>query len=140
MEFISSQLLQRSFLSPLLVLNGLLFYMVSSFSSELYFLCGPDEDGCFEGEYKYCACIPHDATPNTPHCLDFNTITCKPLSEASNCRPDRVFKNQGDCIATMFHSTPTTPCRVKTRDFCIQQHIIFCDHNAEPSNCHKSPD
>lgn len=136
MKYKTNQL-QSNFI---LTFYGLFFYISCSFSSELYFLCGPDEDGCFEGEYKYCACIPLDNEANTPHCLDFTTLRCTPLSETALCLPHLTFKNQGDCIATMFHSTPTTPCRVKTRDFCIEQHIEFCDHNGEPNNCHKSPD
>lgn len=123
-----------------LLFAGLFFYATFSYSSELYFLCGPDEDGCFDDQYQHCACIPHDNVANTPHCLDFTTMTCKPLSEPTNCRPDLIFKNQSDCVATLFHSTLTTPCRVKTRDFCIQHHIQFCDHNAEPNHCHASPD
>lgn len=97
-----------------------------TFGSELYFLCGPDEDGCFEEAYRSCACVPQDNEISSPHCLDFNTMRCTPLSQVPNCPAHLIYKNQGDCIATIFHSTPTTPCHIKTREFCVDHHIQFC--------------
>lgn len=133
-------MLRHFFFKHCLVFCGFFFYAVSGFCSEQYFLCGPDEDGCFENEYKDCACIPHDHVAYSPHCLDFSTLRCKPLVDMPHCPAHLIYKNQGDCIATIFHSTPMSPCHVKTREFCVQHKIMFCDYNGEPSNCHMSPD
>ena len=121
-------------------LAGLCCYITSSIASELYFLCGPDEDGCFDDQYGYCACVPQDQTPNEPHCLDFNAFKCTSLSDTPHCAPRFIYKNQGDCLATIFHSTPKTPCRVKTLEFCIEHQIQFCEKNVDPHHCHALPE
>jgi hypothetical protein len=118
------------------LLGGLCLHVTACHSNDLYFLCGPDEDGCFEDDYSACACIPQDKAPDTPHCLDFDRFVCVPLQEMPGCISDHVFKNQGACLATIFQSTPIRPCKVKTQAFCIEHHIPFCDHNGEPNNCH----
>lgn len=121
-------LLKQISLFFLLLLGGFCF------ANDLYFLCGPDEDGCFEDDYSACVCIPHDEAAYTPHCLDFERLICVPLLEMPTCRADHIFKNQGDCVATLFHSTPTTPCRVKTYAFCIEHQIHFCEYNTQKHN------
>lgn len=105
------------------------------YSNTLYFLCGPDEDGCFAEDYSSCACIPFDNEPFAPHCLDFIKLWCIPLSELTSCLSKIIFKDQGSCIATIFHSTYRSPCAVKTREFCLENKINFCEHNGEPQNC-----
>lgn len=130
---------RRFFVRGAMILSLLCCVITTSYSSDLYFLCGPDEDGCFEDDYSSCACIPHDSEAYTPHCLDTRNIRCTPLSQAPNCSRNLIFKNQGDCLATIFHSTPTTPCHIKTRSFCIEHRIPFCDQNGDPYNCHSQP-
>lgn len=119
-----------------LALFVFIFCVSATQANKLYFLCGPDEDGCFDDDYTSCACLPQDAEPGMPHCLDFNELRCIPLSQTAHCNPLYVFKTQGDCLASMFHSTQTTPCHLKPRSFCIQNHIQFCDYNA--NNCHSA--
>ena len=121
------------------ILIGWGLYASTSYSEGLYFLCGPDEDGCFEDNYSACACVLQDHDANSPHCLDFTTIRCIPASQMTHCPAHSLFKNQGDCIATIFHSTQTTPCHVKSQVFCIQHHIQFCDDNGDPRHCHYAP-
>ena len=127
------------FFSCALTLSLFCCVITSSYSSDLYFLCGPDEDGCFEDDYSSCACVPHDTEAYTAHCLDMKNLRCTPLSQVTNCPSHLIFKNQGDCVATIFHSTPRKPCRIKTRSFCIENHITFCDRNGDPYNCHSQP-
>jgi len=125
-------------LGLILCFMGLSAHVTPSYASDLYFLCGPDEDGCFDDDYTSCACISYDDEPSTPHCLDFNNLECVPLSKVLRCPKNLTFKDQGSCLATIFHSTQLTPCHVKTRDFCIAHRIQFCEHNGNPHNCHAS--
>src|SRR5690242_4772814 len=102
---------------------GIFFILFTSVSygDPLDFLCGPDEDGCFKGEYQYCACIPENVkAAGKPFCLDFNKMTCAPLADVPNCDPEMIFKNQGSCLATIFQSEPEPPCPLKTQTFCKQ--------------------
>ena len=99
-----------------------------TFSAENYFLCGPDEDGCSPDDYRYCICIPrNDIEAEQPFCLDFNTITCLPLSQIPQCPKTDVFKNQSDCVATAFQSEPDPPCGITSKAFCQEQHIPILD-------------
>ena len=107
----------------LIFLIGLCVYVTSSYATDMYFLCGPDEDGCFDDDYTSCICIPQDDNPNTPYCLYFHNLEFVPFSKKIRCPQTLIFNDQGSCLATIFHSTPTTPCHVKTRDFCITHQI-----------------
>ncbi len=97
-------------------------YGAISVAEEKYFVCGPDEDGCYPDEYPYCLCIPIDEkVTNQPYCLDFEKLSCVPLVEMPNCQD--VFKNQSDCVATAFQSEAEPPCFVKNKAFCVNNHI-----------------
>lgn len=120
--------------------TGLLLVTSISFSSDRYFRCGPDEDGCFEGEHQYCACIAYDDLyANEPYCLD-DTYSfepqCKPLSHLPYCKPQLIFKNQSTCIATLFQSTPNRPCAMTTHADCLEGHSPVCNATGGMSTCH----
>ena len=107
-----------------------------SYSSDRYLLCGPDEDGCFKGMYQHCFCIPYnDLEANNPYCLDFNALKCTPLSKTPNCAPHFTYKNQSECLATIFQSEPTPPCTMTTHIFCLQEHTMICDPNGQLDSC-----
>src|SRR5665811_813961 len=102
----------------------------------LYYLCGPDEDGCPKGYEQYCACIPYnDQQKMKPYCLDFDKMTCEPVSNVSDCAPDNTYKDQGSCLATIFQSEPTPPCSIVTKTFCEDHHASMCDENGDPESC-----
>lgn len=125
-------------LSPTLSLLLLLFSsMNNGYASNRYFLCGPDEDGCYEEISQYCACIPYDdLEAGRPYCLNFNEMTCTPLSQTPNCDPAFIFQNQGSCLATIYQSEPRPPCSVTTRSYCLEHHTSICDKNGRPESCH----
>jgi hypothetical protein len=105
--------------------------------SDRYFLCGPDEDGCYQEIYQYCSCIPYDdLEANEPFCLDFDKMICLPLSKKQDCSGSFIFSNQGECLATIFHSEPTHPCQLTTYNFCLEQHTFFCAPDGQPESCH----
>ena len=117
----------------------LLYFMMitPSYCSDRYFLCGPDEDGCYPDIYQYCACIPYnDWEASSPYCLDFDKLTCTPLSQTTHCDPGLIFKNQGECLATIFQSEPRPPCKITTHQFCIENHTPICDKTGQPKSCH----
>ncbi len=115
---------------------GLLFF-TASFSSDRYFLCGPDEDGCYAGIYQYCSCIPYnDLEANNRYCLDVYVLKCTPLSETPTCNPAFIYKNQGECLATIFQSEPTPPCTVTTHFFCLKEHVSICAPDGQVHSCH----
>lgn len=116
---------------------GLFTWVHASYSSELYFLCGPDEDGCYEGIYQYCTCTPYnDTEANNPYCLDFDKLSCAPLSQTPHCDPSLIYRNQGECLATIFQSEATPPCTIKTHSFCMEHHTSICDTYGQPESCH----
>jgi hypothetical protein len=119
------------------VLMSLLF-SVNALGSSRYFICGPDEDGCNKRVAQYCSCIPYnDAKANEPYCLDFDAMTCKPISEVSFCYPQLIFKSQGNCLAAMFQSIDTPPCKVTAYDSCVSGHSSICDKDGQLSSCQK---
>lgn len=119
-------------------LAGLLSLATLSYSSNRYFICGSDEDGCFAGMYQDCFCIPYnDIEANNPYCLNFDQLKCIPLSQSTNCPPHFIHKNQGECLATIFQSEPTPPCAVTTHSFCLKEHTSICDPNGQLNSCHK---
>lgn len=116
-----------------------MIFISSTYSSDRYFLCGPDEDGCYPEIYRYCACIPYDDfEANSPYCLDFTKMACIPLSRSPNCPSSLIFSNQGACLATIFQSEPTHPCQVTTRSFCLEHHNVFCAADGQPKSCKQS--
>lgn len=116
-----------------IILGGITF---TSIGSDRYFLCGSDEDGCRPGQYGYCFCIPYnDLEANEPHCLDFDLFKCTPLRTTPNCKPSFIFKNQAQCLATIFQSEPVPPCTVTTHDFCMREHVTMCDANGQLDSC-----
>lgn len=124
----------------LLVLVGLLFHSIS-YADSRYFLCGPDEDGCFEDQVQHCACVPYDEVNyNKAYCLDFidNSKRCEPLSKIPDCSPYYIYKDQGECLAALFQSEPIPPCRTTTLAYCQQNHAWICEGNGDPRTCIKS--
>jgi hypothetical protein len=116
-------------------LSGLLLAS-HCYGSDRYFLCGSDEDGCLKGKYQYCFCIPYnELDANKPHCLDFDEFTCTPLLPSSKCKPSFIFRNQAECLATIFQSEPTPPCTIVTHAFCLQEHVTQCDPDGRLDSC-----
>jgi hypothetical protein len=113
------------------IIIALLLMTQNAYSeSAFYFLCGSDEDGCFEGQEQYCACIPVNSSyANQAYCLDFDNMTCNPLSLDSDCHKNLIYNNQGSCIATLFQSEPYPPCKIVTYTFCQSHNIHICDEN-----------
>lgn len=112
---------------------------VPSYSSDRYFLCGGDEDGCFEGMHEYCECIPYnELEANNPYCIDDRTplLKCLPLSEVPTCKAPWIFKNQGECVAALYQSEPTPPCEIITHAQCLEGHTPICSPDAELDSCH----
>lgn len=95
-----------------------------AYCSDSYYLCGSDEDGCWD--YRSCACIPAQNI-DTPFCLDLDTLSCSPLAQKPDCYPLFIHKNQSECLATLFQSEPTPPCTLVSETFCIEHHILICD-------------
>jgi hypothetical protein len=113
-----------------------LFFINSTYGSDRYFLCGPDEDGCYPRIYQYCVCIPYnDFEANKYYCLNFDKLTCIPLSQSPNCPAPLIFKNQGECLATIFQSEAVHPCQITTRAFCLEHHNLFCAPDGQPKTC-----
>lgn len=116
---------------------GLFVLISTTYSSDRYFLCGPDEDQCYDRIYQYCSCIPYnDVEANNPYCLDFDKMTCTPLSQSPGCYPMFIYKTQGECLATIFQSSPIPSCTITTRAFCLEHHSSICDPNGHPNSCH----
>ncbi len=115
------------------------FHVTPSYAqNELYYLCGPDEDGCPAGFEEYCTCTPLNNHQRTkPYCLDFDNMTCEPLSAVSDCSAQHTFKDQGSCLATIFQSEPTPPCKMVTKLFCEDHHVAMCDAKGNPESCQK---
>ncbi len=110
----------------------------AGYSNERYVICGPDEDGCFEGAYQYCACIPYNEEHSgQAYCMDFDNMTCKPLSEVKDCRRSDTYKNQESCLAMVYQSMERPPCKISTRTFCEEKGMNFCDADGNPDTCHK---
>jgi len=113
-----------------------LFLIQNAYAQSSYFLCGPDEDGCFEGQEQYCACIPVSSEQEQPYCLDLDNRTCKPVAQQIDCSEKHiVLPNQGDCLATMFQSVPNPPCKIVTQSFCDTHQVYKCDESGD--NCKK---
>lgn len=115
----------------------LLITATSTFSSDRYFLCGSDEDGCLEGMYQYCFCIPYnDIEANNPYCLDFDEFKCTPLTQTPDCKPFFTYRNQSECLATIFQSEPVPPCTITTHSFCLKEHAVICNPEGQLDSCH----
>jgi hypothetical protein len=123
------------------VMLGFIFLFLSlivntSFASNLFYLCGSDEDGCNGPDYLGCLCMPYDSDlANQPYCLDFDNVSCVPLSKMKNCNHYDVFKNQATCLAVAFQSEPMPPCPLTTANFCEQHHIPACDKDGGEATC-----
>lgn len=105
--------------------------------SPYYFLCGSDEDGCLPGYEQYCACIPEGIQSDQPYCLDFDNMTCSPLTQHPNCDEGMKFKNQASCLATIYQSEPYPPCTKVTQSFCSSHSTYMCDISGNPNSCKK---
>jgi len=116
----------------------LLFLLFSTFNyASRYFICGPDENGCYDEIYQYCSCIPvNEIQQNKPFCFNDN-LTCTPLAETPNCHPSSIYPTQNECLATIFHSLPEHPCTVTTDAFCLEHNSYFCAPDGNPSTCRK---
>ena len=121
----------------LLITTGtILFFSNMTLADEPYWLCGPDEDGCPEDGYQFCVCIPHHKTEAyQPYCLDFDELSCTPLTQKPNCNSRFIFQNQTSCLATIFHSIPDKPCTLTTQSFCTEHGTAFCDESGKPNTC-----
>ena len=132
--FVQSPVMKKEALS-LLIFLLLSLFCTSSHSGGGYYLCGSDEDGCHD--YRFCACIPQIETkPSERFCLDFDSLICQPLSQKPDCYSQFIFENQGECIATIFQSEPRPPCPLVSHDFCLENHVAFCDSSGQPNSCH----
>lgn len=110
-----------------------------SFASDRYFLCGPDEDGCFLSDPASCLCMPYDdGLENTPYCMNFNDLTCKPMAEVHQCSQGEVVKNQSDCLATLFQSEAEPACPTVSKSFCEIHHVGLCKKDSDPYSCNHS--
>jgi hypothetical protein len=128
-----------NFLSIATLLFSILQLTNSFAANTPYFLCGPDEDGCFSGQEQYCACIPYNtAQGSKPYCLNFDNMTCAPLTTYPDCDKNLIFKDQGSCIATIFQSEPTPGCRMVSKSFCEDHHTYICAEDGNPESCQKS--
>lgn len=114
-----------------------LLLTLSSAHAQPYFLCGPDEDGCPEGDEQYCACIPANPAPDQPFCLDFDAMTCAPLTQHPDCVKELTFPNQQSCLATIFQSEPEPPCTKVSHKFCRTHFTYLCDASGNPDTCKK---
>ena len=109
---------------------------LSHSANPLYFLCGPDEDGCFDEIAQYCSCTPYNTKEaKKPYCFDFNKLTCTPLAQVSDCPADFVYKDQGSCLAVIFQSEPSPPCRLTTKSYCLRHNTSICAENGLPESC-----
>ncbi len=105
-------------------------------AQEQYFLCGPDEDGCNPDEYSSCLCMPYDGPlASQAYCLDFDNLSCVPLSLMPNCPRGDIMKNQASCLATAFQSEPTPPCPLTTKEFCVTHKVAICDKDGGVNTC-----
>lgn len=128
----------KSFI-PKIILTLIILVSGTTYSDEPYIMCGPDEDGCYADIYQYCTCTPYNQEyGQEPYCLDFDKLTCEPLSKVPNCDPHMIQKNQQSCLATIFQSTPNPPCPMRSKDFCIQHHMSLCDKEGRPESCRQA--
>lgn len=117
---------------------GYLMLSSTTLAETRYFLCGPNEDGCSADQYAYCFCIPYDeSNANQPYCLNFDNLSCLPVTTQIDCHPAFLFKNQGECLATIFHSHPGAPCDLTHASFCKKHFISMCDKTGQPNHCIK---
>lgn len=127
----------KTLISSTLIL-GLGFFTNLSYSGDKYFLCGPDENGCYKGIYQYCSCIPYnEKEANKPYCLDFDTMRCRPLSEVPDCFPALIFKDQAGCVSTIFQSEEDPPCPLTSKSFCEENNTYICEEDGHPDSCHQ---
>ena len=132
--------LLKSFLCYTSIILSMAFFNMS-YGDSRYLLCGPDEDGCPEDGYQYCGCTPYNEMQgNKSYCLDFDNMTCKPLSESPNCPSRFIFQDQAHCLATIFQSEPEPPCMLTTYQFCKIHNTYFCDGDGNPSSCKRKND
>lgn len=109
----------------------------ASCNSTRYYLCGPDEDGCPEDYPEYCLCIPlNEKNTHSAYCLNLDELRCTPLSAQKNCDINDIYPSQGHCLAVIYHSLSTPPCKTTTETFCQLHHSYFCDESGAPQSCH----
>jgi len=119
---------------PLVLILGII--TITCHASDKYFICGSDGDACDPGHAKYCACIPYnESNAAKPYCLNFDEMSCTPLSQTPDCPHDFIYKNQGECLSTIYNSTPLPPCAVTTLKFCLDEQSAICDENGQPDSC-----
>ncbi len=112
----------------------LLLIVQNCFSeSPLYYLCGPDEDGCPEGNEQYCACIPVSANAAQPYCYPADWKSCVLFKEGSDC--DLKFDNQAMCVASLFQSEPEPACQLVSQSFCKAHSVPICDESGNLDSC-----
>ncbi len=114
----------------------ILFFSGAAQAAGLDFLCGTDEDGCFPDHYDYCICMPYDSeTANQPYCLNFNNLSCVPLSSKPDCRGGEIYGDQATCLAVAFQSEPTPVCPLKTEQFCRDHAVPLCEKDGGMNTC-----
>ncbi|MCC5791469.1 MAG: hypothetical protein JJT82_02510 [Legionellaceae bacterium] len=128
----------RRLLSTLIFAATLQLSPQVHYSNSLYFLCGPDEDGCSEAMSQHCFCIPyHTVHANTAWCLDMESLSCTPLAQVKHCEPGFQYPSQGHCLAVIFQSTSEPPCRVTSFAYCMENNSYFCEENGQLDRCGK---
>ena len=96
-----------------------LILMVLVTADNQYFLCGPDEDGCYPGIYQWCMCIrKHPTLAATPYCMDFDSLSCQPATAMPQCPVADLRPTQSNCVATLFQSEPEPACPLVDESFC----------------------
>ncbi|OGT65965.1 MAG: hypothetical protein A3J38_10305 [Gammaproteobacteria bacterium RIFCSPHIGHO2_12_FULL_45_9] len=119
----------------LLVIGTLLTH--TCLAETTYFLCGPDEDGCFDEPdyYRFCACIPQDPISFAePYCLSWDKMACVPMNK-TDCKNGVSFNTQSACVATLFQSEPTPPCPIKSEHFCKEHAVPICNAEGQTYSC-----
>lgn len=117
----------------------MVLFMSAANAADWYFLCGGDEDGCSAEHPEYCFCIPYDgAQANQAYCLNFNNLSCVPLSSKPDCQGGEVFKDQATCLAVAFQSEPTPLCPLTSGEFCQNNHVPTCEVDGGINTCHQS--
>ena len=113
----------------------LCFFSVTA--APMAYLCGPNEDGCSSADTSSCLCMPVDASANaTPYCLDFNTLSCLPMTPGRQCISGNVLvSTQSRCLALAFQSEELPACKEVPVTFCVNQHIALCAKDGGPSSC-----
>ncbi|MFY7698337.1 MAG: hypothetical protein ACOVQX_05955 [Legionella sp.] len=119
-----------------LLLSLVVIMFHSCWANNRYFICGPDEDGCPEDNEHYCFCIPYDEQyANQPHCLDLVHLRCMPYQPHASCNIHLIYRNQSECLATIFQSEPIPACKITNLLHCQQVKAHVCNKYGQLTSC-----